>query len=114
MANNKDTVQVWRSYGTGTGGYRMLEPMNEAELVARATWQKDYQTMLDRQQAYENSRQLDPPPPAPEPLMGCVFAKSCNLPNSIIDYHDPTGYVPLDNLNDYGEFALLGVREPDE
>lgn len=46
--------------------------------------------------------------------MGCVFAKSCNLPNSIIDYHDPTGYVPLDNLNDYGEFALLGVREPDE
>jgi hypothetical protein len=113
MANNKDTVQVWRSYGTGTGGYRMLEPMNEAELKARATWQKDYQAMLDRQQAYENSRQVDPPP-APEPLVGCVFAKSCNLPDSIIDYHDPTGYVPLDNLNDYGEFALLGGREPDE
>lgn len=113
MANNKDTIQVWRSYGTGTGGYRMLEPMNEAELKARATRQKAYQAMLDRQEAYENSRQVDPPP-APEPLMGCVFAKSCNLPDSIIDYHDPTGYVPLDNLNDYGEFALLGGREPDE
>ncbi len=113
MANNKDTVQVWRSYGTGTGGYRMLEPMNGAELAARATGQKAYQAMLDRQEAYENSRQVDPPP-APEPLMGCVFAKSCNLPDSIIDYHDPTGYVPLDRLNDYGEFALLGGREPDE
>lgn len=113
MANHKDTIQVWRSYGTGTGGYRMLEPMNEAELKARATRQKAYQAMLDRQEAYENSRQVDPPP-APEPLMGCVFAKSCNLPDSIIDYHDPTGYVPLDNLNDYGEFALLGGREPDE
>lgn len=46
--------------------------------------------------------------------MGCVFAKSCNLPDSIIDYHDPTGYVPLDRLKDYGEYALLGGREPDE
>jgi hypothetical protein len=113
MANTKDTFQVWRSYGTGTGGYRMLEPMNEAELAARAARQKDHQTLLARQEAYENSRLADPHP-APTPLIGCVFTKSCNLPDSIIDYHDPTGYVPLDRLEDYGEYALLGGRETDE
>lgn len=113
MANTKDTFQVWRSYGTGTGGYRMLEPMNEAELAARAARQKDHQAMLARQEAYENSRLADPPP-APTPLIGCVFTKSCNLPDNIIDYHDPTGYVPLDRLEDYGECALLGGRETDE
>lgn len=113
MANTKDTFQVWRSYGTGTGGYRMLEPMNEAELAARAARQKDHQTLLARQEDYENSRLADPHP-APTPLIGCVFTKSCNLPDSIIDYHDPTGYVPLDRLEDYGEYALLGGRETDE
>jgi hypothetical protein len=113
MANTKDTFQVWRSYGTGTGGYRMLEPMNEAELAARAARQKAHQTLLARQEAYENSRLADPHP-APTPLIGCVFTKSCNLPDSIIDYHDPTGYVPLDRLEDYGEYALLGGRETDE
>lgn len=56
MANTKDTIQVWRSYGTGTGGYRMLEPMNEVELAARAARQKVHQAMLDRQEAYEISR----------------------------------------------------------
>lgn len=113
MANTKDTFQVWRSYGTGTGGYRMLEPMNEAELAARAARQKAHQTLLARQEAYENSRLADPHP-APTPLIGCVFTKSCNLPDNIIDYHDPTGYVPLDRLEDYGEYALLGGRETDE
>lgn len=113
MANTKDTFQVWRSYGTGTGGYRMLEPMTEAELAARTVRQKAHQVMLERQDAYESSRQVDPPP-APTPLMGCVFAKSCNLPSGLIDYHDPTGFVPLERLKDYGEYALLGGRETDE
>lgn len=113
MANNKDVFQVWRSYGTGTGGYRRLEPMNEAELAARAAQHKAHQAMLDRQEAYENSRQLDPVL-APKPIIGCVFTKSCNLPDNIIDYQNPTGYVPLDRLTDYGEYALLGGRVTDE
>lgn len=113
MANNKDVPHVWRSYGTGTGGYRRLEPMNEAELSARAAQQKAHQAMLHRQEAYEKSLQVDPTP-APTPTLGCVFAKSCNLPDNIIDYHDPTGYVPLERLSDYGEHTLLGAREADE
>lgn len=41
MASNKDVVQVWRSYGTGTGGYRKLEPMSEAELAVRTAILED-------------------------------------------------------------------------
>ncbi|MCF5239846.1 detoxification, partial [Pseudomonas sp. PA-5-4G] len=39
-----------------------------------------------------------PPTPAPTPAKppGCVFTKPCQLPNGIIRYNDPTGYVPLE------------------
>lgn len=113
MANQKDVFQVWRSYGTGTGGYRRLEPMNEAELAARtAIQQQAHREMIDRQIAEERHFLVKPPPPQPS-KEGCVFAKSCNLPDAIIDYHDPTGYVPLDRLRDYAEYALLGGIEAD-
>ena len=45
--------------------------------------------------------------------LGCVFAKSCNLPDGIINYANPSGFIPLDSLKDYGHFALLGGRETD-
>lgn len=56
-----------------------------------------------------------PPAPAPTPAKppGCVFTKPCQLPNGIIRYHDPTGYVPLELIKDYGHFSLLGGREVD-
>ncbi|MBN0980112.1 S-type pyocin domain-containing protein [Pseudomonas hygromyciniae] len=112
MANNKDRPQVWRSYGTGTGGYRRLEPMNERELAAREALQQPYNAMLARQQAYE--AKLQPASePNPAPVVGCVFAKSCNLPDAIISYNTPSGYIPLDRLADYGEHAVLGGRETD-
>jgi hypothetical protein len=37
-----------------------------------------------------------PPEPLPEPI-GCVFAKSCNLPNSVIDYRDFILFFPADS-----------------
>ena len=43
---------------------------------------------------------------------GCVFAKSCNLPDGVID-HNSGGYIPTDLISQYGEFALLGGRESD-
>jgi hypothetical protein len=43
---------------------------------------------------------------------GCVFAKSCNLPDGVID-HNSGGYIPTDLISQYGEFALLGGRETD-
>lgn len=56
-----------------------------------------------------------PKPTEPEPLtpVGCVFAKSCNLPNGITDYSSPSGFIPTDSLNAYGNLTLLGSSEAD-
>jgi len=43
-----------------------------------------------------------------------VFAKSCKLPDAIIDYANPSGMVPTDSLKDYGDLVLLGGREADD
>ncbi|MDR6577125.1 S-type pyocin domain-containing protein [Pseudomonas extremaustralis] len=55
------------------------------------------------------------PPPAPTSApakpAGCVFTKPCKLPDGIIRYANPTGYVPLELIKDYGHFSLLGGRE---
>ncbi|WP_454843132.1 S-type pyocin domain-containing protein [Pseudomonas gorinensis] len=57
------------------------------------------------------------PPPAPTSApakpAGCVFTKPCKLPDGIIRYANPTGYVPLELIKDYGHFSLLGGREVD-
>lgn len=51
-----------------------------------------------------------PPKPdsAPKPL-GCVFAKSCNLPDGEINHTNPSGFVPVEKLADYGLWAVLGT-----
>ena len=51
------------------------------------------------------------PPPAKPP--GCTFTKPCQLPDGLIRYNDPTGYVPLELIKNYGHFSLLGGREVD-
>jgi hypothetical protein len=42
----------------------------------------------------------------PEPL-GCVFAKSCNLPDGEINHKNQAGFVPVEKLADYGLWAVL-------
>jgi len=42
-------------------------------------------------------------------LPGCVFAKSCNLPNGVINHNTPSGFVPVEKLADYGLWAVLGT-----
>ena len=44
---------------------------------------------------------------------GCVFAKSCTLPDGTINSISPGGAIPTDPVSQYGEFALLGGRETD-
>ncbi|SOB49179.1 S-type pyocin domain-containing protein [Pseudomonas lundensis] len=44
---------------------------------------------------------------------GCVFAKSCTLPEGTINYISPGGAIPTDPVSQYGEFTLLGGRETD-
>ncbi|MGY2399547.1 S-type pyocin domain-containing protein [Pseudomonas sp. SDO5271_S396] len=53
-----------------------------------------------------------PVSPLPEPR-GCTFLKPCQLPNGLIRYNDPTGYIPLELIENYGHFSLLGGREVD-
>jgi hypothetical protein len=52
-------------------------------------------------------------PPEPlhtEPMLaGCVFAKSCNLPDGVIDYQQPGNFIPLESLKTYGEWAVLAT-----
>jgi hypothetical protein len=48
-------------------------------------------------------------PAANAPTFGCVFAKSCNLPDGVINHNNPAGFVPVEKLADYGMWAVLGT-----
>ncbi|AZD19637.1 Colicin E3 [Pseudomonas chlororaphis subsp. aurantiaca] len=66
--------------------------------------------MLARQQAYEEQLATTRVESQPTPV-GCVFTKSCKLPDAIIDYVTPTGFIPTDSVANYGALTLLGGRE---
>lgn len=87
--------------------------MTDAEVAEREARQKPYEAMLARQQAYEDQRFQCSPRQEFE-TRGCVFAKSCNLPDAIIEYVSPSGWVPTDSLGSYGELVVLAGREADE
>lgn len=46
----------------------------------------------------------------PNPV-GCVFAKSCDLDDGVIDYKKPAGFIPVEKIANYGEYAILGGRD---
>ncbi|WP_339539735.1 S-type pyocin domain-containing protein [Pseudomonas sp. RA_15y_Pfl2_54] len=111
MARNKDIPRV-PNPPQGDGHYVTYRYMTASELAARDARQNAYDAMLARQEAFERSREIAAT--KPDPLRaGCVFAKSCKLPDAIIDYSNPSGMVPTDSLKDYGELILLGAREAD-
>ncbi|WPO45531.1 colicin E3/pyocin S6 family cytotoxin [Pseudomonas sp. S1Bt23] len=109
MARNKDVPQVWQLHDADGGGYRRLRDMTASELAERDKAQKHYEQMLARQQAYEDrpTTRVESQPA----LTGCVFAKSCKLPDAVIDYITPTGFIPTDAVANYGALTLLGGRE---
>ncbi len=112
MAGNKDIPRV-QNPPSGDGHHITHRYMTATELAERDARQNAYDAMLARQQAFKDSLQVvakkDDVVRA-----GCVFAKSCKLPDAIIDYSNPSGMVPTDSLKDYGELILLGAREADE
>ncbi|UZE13287.1 S-type pyocin domain-containing protein [Pseudomonas sp. B21-053] len=112
MAGNKDIPRV-KNPPSGDGHRVTYRFMTAAELAERDARQQAYDDMLARQAAFE--RTLPVTSSKDEiPRAGCVFAKSCKLPDAIIDYANPSGMVPTDSLNDYGEVAWLGAREADD
>lgn len=65
---------------------------------------------FDKQPArkLEGSPKPEQPSTAP-PLKGCVFAKSCTLPDGIINFSNPSGFVPVEQLSQYGSYAALST-----
>lgn len=112
MAGDKDIPWV-KTPPSGDGHHVTYRLMTATELAERDGRQSAYDAMLARQDAFERSRQLIAEKHTPAPA-GCVFAKSCKLPDAIIDYSNPSGMVPTDSLKDYGEIAWLGAREVDD
>ncbi|BBN65621.1 hypothetical protein KUIN1_48110 [Pseudomonas sp. KUIN-1] len=45
--------------------------------------------------------------------VGCVFAKSCDLPDGVIDHEKPAGFIPAEKVANYGDLSILGGRETD-
>ncbi|ROM91176.1 pyocin [Pseudomonas brassicacearum] len=82
--------------------------MTATELAERDARQKSYDDMLGRQQAYEDQRATSTKKDA-QSTAGCVFAKSCNLPDGEINHKNPTGFVPVEKLADYGLWAVLAT-----
>ncbi|RON55037.1 colicin E3/pyocin S6 family cytotoxin [Pseudomonas frederiksbergensis] len=112
MAGNKDIPRV-KNPPSGDGHRVTHRFMSATELAERDARQQAYDDMLARQAAFE--RNLPITSSKDETVRaGCVFAKSCKLPDAIIDYSNPSGMVPTDSLKDYGEVAWLGAREADE
>ncbi|PMQ07906.1 Colicin-E3 [Pseudomonas sp. AD21] len=111
MARNKDIPRV-PNPPAGDGHHVTYRYMTATELAEREARQNAYDAMLARQDAFERSREVATKKPDPV-RAGCVFAKSCKLPDAIIDYSNPSGMVPTDSLKDYGELILLGARESD-
>ena len=112
MARNKEIPRV-QNPPQGDGHHVTYRHMTATELAERDARQNAYDGMLARQEAFERSREVAVKK-TEAVRAGCVFAKSCKLPDAIIDYSSPSGMVPTDSLKDYGDLILLGAREADE
>ncbi|CAI8898792.1 Pyocin [Pseudomonas sp. IT-194MI4] len=60
-------------------------------------------------QRWGEYKDLAPKPEDKPDTMGCVFAKSCNLPDGVINHKNPAGFVPVEKLADYGLWAVLAT-----
>nr|WP_236675594.1 S-type pyocin domain-containing protein [Pseudomonas mediterranea] len=111
VTRQKDIPQVKNPPG-GDGHYVTYRDMTPSELAEREAGQLKYEAMLDRQAAYEKERwtKVDK---TLLPINGSVFAKSGKLPDGVIDYSNPNGYVPADLVRQYGDLVWLGGRRAD-
>ncbi|WP_053152474.1 colicin E3/pyocin S6 family cytotoxin [Pseudomonas sp. Pf153] len=112
MTRKQDIPQVRNPPG-GDGHYVTYRDMTATELAERETRQRAYEAMLARQAAYVQARWATASNKPLSSVTGSVFAKSCTLPNGIIDYSNPNGYVPADLVKQYGDLMWLGGRSAD-
>jgi len=112
MARKTDIPRV-QNPPSGDGHHITTRYMTATELAERDARQKSYDDMLARQQVYEDRFIRQPQHQDLPGAVGCVFAKSCNLPDGIINHDNPAGFIPVEKLADYGKFFLLGGRDTD-
>ncbi|HEF4762515.1 TPA: S-type pyocin domain-containing protein [Pseudomonas putida] len=112
MARNKHFPLI-KDLPSGDGHHSHYRYMTAEEMAVYDALQADYDAMLARQEAFMRRRNLVEQKQAITPR-GCVFAKSCKLPDAVINHANPSGMVPTDRLSDYGEIAWLGAREVDD
>ena len=111
MASNN--IPQVKNPPSGDGHHVTYRPMTTSELAKRDAGQAAYDAVLARQRVFED--RVDAATETNEVArVGCVFAKSCKLPDAVINYSNPSGMVPTDSLGDYGEIAWLGAREVDD
>ncbi|MEX0167005.1 S-type pyocin domain-containing protein [Pseudomonas brassicacearum] len=113
MATRKKDIPQVRNPPGGDGHHVTYRDMTASELAKREARQLAYEAMLARQAAYERERWATVDNKPLSSVTGSVFAKSCKLPNGIIDYSNPNGYVPADLVKQYGELMWLGGRSAD-
>ncbi|WP_434652694.1 S-type pyocin domain-containing protein [Pseudomonas sp. R3-56] len=107
----KDLPKI-RNPPSGEGHRVSYRDMTSSEVAEYEALQRSHKAMLARQAAYEKQRWAKVER-TPLVLTGSVFAKSCALPNGIIDYSNPNGFVPPDLIKQYGDLMWLGARSPD-
>ena len=117
MSSKQGVTQTLRRVGGDGGqGASYFDDMTPAELKERDAGIKAYEAIQARQDAYMARRQTESAAQQshqkPE-RRGCVFAKCSKLPDAVINYSDPAGFVPVDSLSDYGNFAILGGSQTD-
>lgn len=86
-------------------------PACYARVLKARAWAAE---LKSREVPYTPAPPRPPPKPAPPPKLqpptkGCVFAKSCTLPNGVIEHNNLNGFVPLESLTEYGAYAVLGT-----
>ncbi|WP_434768556.1 S-type pyocin domain-containing protein [Pseudomonas triticicola] len=111
MARKKDIPRV-QNPPEGDGHHITSRYMTASELAAREAAQGAYEDMLARQQAHED-RLAHQVIHEQQNISGCVFVKSCKLPNGVINDANPSGFIPVGKISDYGTLSLLAGHERD-
>jgi hypothetical protein len=113
VATRKKDIPQVRNPPGGDGHHVTYRDMTATELAEREARQQAHEAMLARQAAYEQERWATVVKKPVFTMTGSVFAKSCKLPNGIIDYSTPNSYVPADLVKQYGDLMWLGGRSAD-
>lgn len=117
MASTKGVPQVQRkSRGDAWHSHTYYEDMDSTELKAYQERINNYNAMLEPQSVHMEKRLADLTAQQNRlqtERKGCVFAKCSKLPDQVINYNEPNGFVPVDRLDDYGNWGILGAREVD-